>query len=101
MVTAMFGLGPLNPQNKGGSQYSKDVTRTQQQRPESPMATLTWHASKYKVHQLTERKDTSLSFAVLYRAVSCFLARISFHLQRVNRKTGRIRVSGAKHNSEE
>ena len=55
MVTAMFGLGPLNPRNKGGSQYSKDVTRTQQQRPESPMATLTWRASKYKVHQLTER----------------------------------------------
>ena len=31
---------------------SKDVTQTQQQRPETPKVTLTWHASRYKVHKL-------------------------------------------------
>ena len=38
--------------HKGVNQRSKDVTQTQQQRPESPTVTLTWHASKYKVHKL-------------------------------------------------
>ena len=32
--------------------FSKDVTQTQQQRPESPTVILTWHASKYKGHKL-------------------------------------------------
>ena len=36
--------------NKGVKQRSKYVTQVQQQRPESPMVTLTWHACKYKVH---------------------------------------------------
>ena len=30
-------------------------TQTQQQRPESPTVTLTWHGSKYKVHKLLQR----------------------------------------------
>ena len=38
--------------NKGVNQRSKDVTQTQQQRPESPTVALTWHASKHKVHKL-------------------------------------------------
>ena len=29
---------------------TKDVSQTQQQRPESPKVTPTWHASKYKVY---------------------------------------------------
>ena len=32
----------------------KDVTQVQQ-RPASPTVTLTWHASKYKVHKLHQR----------------------------------------------
>ena len=34
---------------------SKYVTQVQQQRPESPTVTLTWHTCKYKVHQLHQR----------------------------------------------
>ena len=34
---------------------SKDVTQTQQQRPESPTVPLTWHASKHKVHERHQR----------------------------------------------
>ena len=37
---------------KGVNQRSKDVTQIQQQRAESPTVTLTWHASKYRVHKL-------------------------------------------------
>ena len=37
--------------NKGVNKLSKDVTQTQQQRSESPTVTLTWRASKYKVHK--------------------------------------------------
>ena len=32
-------------------QNSKYVTQVQQQRPDSPTVTLTWHACKYKVHK--------------------------------------------------
>ena len=39
----------------GVHQRSKYVTQIQQQRPESPTVTLTWHACKYKVHQLRQR----------------------------------------------
>ena len=38
--------------DKGVNQRSKYVTQAQQQRPESPTVTLTWHACKYKVHKL-------------------------------------------------
>ena len=31
------------------------MTQVQQQRPESPTVTLTWHACQYKVHKLHER----------------------------------------------
>ena len=36
---------------------SKNVTQTQQQRPESPTVTRTWHASKYKVRKLHQRDN--------------------------------------------
>ena len=38
--------------HKGVNQRPKAVTQTQQQRPESPTVTLTWHASKFKVPKL-------------------------------------------------
>ena len=37
--------------NKGANWRSKDVT----QRPESPLVTHIWHASKYEVHKLDQR----------------------------------------------
>ena len=39
-----------NQQNKGANQCLKDVAQTQQQRPELPMVTFTWHARKYREH---------------------------------------------------
>ena len=39
--------------HKRVNQRSKDVTQVQQQRPESPRVTLTWH--KYKVRKLHQR----------------------------------------------
>ena len=45
----------LESVDKGVNYRSKDVTQAQQQRPESPTATLTWHACKYKVHKLHQR----------------------------------------------
>ena len=41
--------------NKGVNLRSKYVTYVQQQRPESPTVTLTWHACKYKVHTFQQR----------------------------------------------
>ena len=41
-------------------QHLKDVTQTQQ-RPESPTVTLTWHASKHKLHKSTWGTSFSLS----------------------------------------
>ena len=35
--------------------HSKYITQIQQQRPESPKSTLTWHACKYKEHKLHQR----------------------------------------------
>ena len=40
--------------HKGVNKRSKYVTQVQQ-RAESPKVTLTWHACKYKVHQLHQR----------------------------------------------
>ena len=46
-------LKPLNIQQAKGVNYrSPDITRTQQQRPEPAMVTLTWYARKYKGHKL-------------------------------------------------
>ena len=45
----------LQPTHRGVNQHSKDITQTQQQRPESPTVTLTWHARKYKGHKLHRR----------------------------------------------
>ena len=41
--------------HKGVNWRSKDVTQIQQQRPESPTITITWHACKSKVHKLHQR----------------------------------------------
>ena len=41
---------------------SKYVTQVQQQRPETPTVTLTWHASKYNVHKLHHRYILSCLF---------------------------------------
>ena len=38
--------------HKGVNRRLKDIPQTQQQRPELPMVTPIWHASKYKVHKL-------------------------------------------------
>ena len=43
------------PLHKGVNLHSKVVTQVQQQRPEPPTVTLTWHACKYKVHKLHQR----------------------------------------------
>ena len=45
----------INTLHKGVNQCLKNVTQAQQQKPELPSVTLTWHASKYKVHQLHQR----------------------------------------------
>ena len=42
-------------QHKEVNWRSKDVTQTEKQRLESPTVTLTWHASKYKVHKFHQR----------------------------------------------
>ena len=41
--------------NKGVKLRSIYVTQVQQQRPESPTVTLTWHACKHKVHKLQQK----------------------------------------------
>ena len=41
--------------NKGVNLRSKYITQVQQQRPESPTVTLTWHACKYNVQKLHQR----------------------------------------------
>ena len=38
----------------------RKTAHKQQQRPQSPTATLTWHASQYKVHKLHQRYSTCL-----------------------------------------
>ena len=45
----------LKSTKKGAIQRSKDVIQAQQQTPASPTVTLTWNASKYKVHKRHER----------------------------------------------
>ena len=47
------------------NQRSKDVTQTQQQRPELPTVTLTWHASKHKVHKLHQKYILCVEFMYL------------------------------------
>lgn len=44
-----------NQQTRGVNLSSKYVTRTQQQRPESPAELLTWHVRTYKVHKLHQK----------------------------------------------
>ena len=41
--------------HKGVNQRSKDVTQVQQQRPEWPSVTPTWHECKYEVHKLRHK----------------------------------------------
>ena len=45
----------LKSTHKGVNQRSKYVTQIQQQRPELPTVTLTWHACEYKVQKLHQR----------------------------------------------
>ena len=54
-------------QHKGVKKRSKYVTRVQQQRPESPTVTLTWHACKYKVHKLHQRYMLNFMYLVYTR----------------------------------
>ena len=51
MVLMLLLLTKSDTTNKGVNQRSKDVTPTQQQRPDLPTVTLIWHASQYKVHK--------------------------------------------------
>ena len=46
---------------------SKDVTRSWQQRPESATETLTWHASKYKVHVNFPKGKSSKDWGCILR----------------------------------
>ena len=56
-----FGFLSLDTTHKGVNYFWKDVTQTQQQRPETPTVTFTWHASKLKVRnsiRCTSSKET-------------------------------------------
>ena len=53
----------------------KDVTQTQQQRPESPMVILTWHTNKCKVHKFHQMYI--LFVAVFCASFECWLAPLS------------------------
>ena len=52
--------------HKGVNLHPKDFTQTQQQRPESPTVTLTWHASKYQGHKLHQRTHNSKNLSHLW-----------------------------------
>ena len=54
--------------------HGKDISQVQQQRPERPMVTLTWHACKYKVHKLHHRY-------ILCIKVQYFLPQSISHIQ--------------------
>ena len=57
---------------KGVNQRSKAVTQTpQQHRSDSPTVTLTWHASRYKVHKLHQRYLTCSTGASDGVSVAC------------------------------
>ena len=51
----LVGFAMVDSAHKGVNQPSKYATQAQQQRPESPTVTLTWHACKYKVQKLHQR----------------------------------------------
>ena len=66
-----FGRQCMESTCKGfQNQPTKDVTQIQQQRPESPTVTLTWHASKFKVYKLQQRMDKVECFCQNYASVS-------------------------------
>ena len=50
-------------------QRSEDVTSAQHQRPKSATGTLTWHASKYKLHKLHQGY---ILFGLLLGSCDCF-----------------------------
>ena len=52
--------------HKGVHKRSKSVTQVQQQRPESPTVTFTWHACKYKVQKLHPTPLVSLCTLYLH-----------------------------------
>ena len=71
VAAALFQPNMNQSTYKEVNQRSKDVTQTQQRRPESPtVMTVSWHASKYKVHEFHQRyilnlKITTSGFAEL------------------------------------
>ena len=78
-----------NQTHKGGNQRSKDVTQVQQQRPESPTATLTWHASKYKAHKLHQWYILCVwFFGVFFIITVCFVILVEFMYLAVTRMPG-------------
>ena len=64
-----FRIGTANhlpSTHKGVNWRSKDITNAQQQRPESPTVTLTWHACKYKVHKLHQTYSNYHHFSTVW-----------------------------------
>ena len=51
----VFSDFPSSSTHKGVNLCLKVITQAQQQRPESPTETLTWHVCKYKLHKLHQR----------------------------------------------
>ena len=65
--------------HKGVNQRSKDVTQAQQQRPESPTVTLTWHVCKYKTYyKLRQRFILKCTSDGIY--VPCIIAHMDVPL---------------------
>ena len=65
-----LGFLSLDTTHKGVNYLWKDVTQAQQQRPETPTVTFTWHASKFKVRnsiRCTSSKETGRMPGESYR----------------------------------
>ena len=58
-------ISARNMQHKHNYKDLKYVTQTQQQRPESPAVTLTWHACKHKVHKVHQKYIPKCDNAVI------------------------------------
>ena len=63
------------PTHKRVHQRSKYVTQIQQQRPESPTVTRTWHACKYKIHKLHQRYILCYRRWLRYLLYLCYVFR--------------------------
>ena len=51
--------------------HSKDITQTQQQGPELPTVTLTWHASTYKVYKHPQMHVPLVQFTYTLYLFAC------------------------------